>query len=86
MTIDMATLARDIYKLATYIDEGGNRGIYRSTRVEWMYVLSPKWAEYRKDILYYSKGHGWRVRKKPHWRTVYDQRFKQWYQPPVTSN
>lgn len=79
----MATLARDLFKMATYLDETGNRGTYRTTRFEWGYVLSPKYASYRKGIVFYSKGWGWRVRKKPHWKTVYNERFSQWYQPPV---
>jgi hypothetical protein len=29
----------------------------------------------RKGIAYYSKGHGWRVRKKPLWKTVFAERF-----------
>lgn len=32
-------------------------------------------VEMRKDILYYSSGHGWRVRKNPHWFTTFCQRF-----------
>lgn len=31
--------------------------------------------EMREGILYYSAGHGWRVRKKPHWFAIFSARF-----------
>lgn len=62
-----------IERVAEHIDAGRNDGIYRrmSSPIaahEW--VLNPKWKAWRDGVLYYSKGHGWRCRKKPHWRDV----------------
>lgn len=31
--------------------------------------------ELRKGIVFYSGGHGWRVRKDPHWQVVFRERF-----------
>lgn len=75
-------LARDIYALCEWLDADGNRGRYRSGIPDGLaYVLAPKHADYRKDILFFSSGHGWRVRKMPHWKTVYQERFSAWYVP-----
>lgn len=78
--VDKAFLAKTIYELASELEASGNSGHYRDSS-DW--VLLPAYAEYRKGIFFFSTGWGWRVRKKPHWKTVYQERFGAWYQPPT---
>ncbi len=82
MSINLTALARDIHVLAEWLEHDGNQGHYTSYLPENLrWVMHPKFADYRKGILFYSSGWGWRVRKKPHWKTVYNERFGQWYEP-----
>ena len=75
-------LARDIYALCEWLEAVGNTGRYQSSIPgNLVYVLAPRYVDYRKDILFFSAGHGWRVRKNPHWKTVYQERFAAWYVP-----
>lgn len=76
--------ALDIFQLATQFEDKGNGGWYHwMVEPQYRYVLSKNKTllEYRRGILYYTRGWGWRVRKKPHWKEVYKERFSQWYQP-----
>ena len=78
-----AHLAEAIYRLAEYIDADCNEGhYYRYLPEAHRWVTLPPYKVYRDGILYYSAGHGWRVRKKPHWRDVFKTRFSQWYEIP----
>jgi HAD superfamily hydrolase (TIGR01662 family) len=57
----------------------GNKGEYSTISRRWE-ITEPKYKSLRDGILFYSRGHGWRVRKKPHWREVFTDRFgMSWY-------
>lgn len=74
-----SALPSTIKELAEHIDDGGNSGHYSSNppyHLNW--VLRSEFKPYRDGILYYSRGHGWRVRKHPHWREVWQERFANW--------
>lgn len=79
-SVDLRSVAKAIYDLASALEESGNGGSYRSSG-DW--VLLPAYKQYRDGILFFSTGWGWRVRKKPHWKTVFQERFGAWYQPPT---
>lgn len=81
--MNIARLLLDIKELATWIEANGNSGFYvRDCPIEYRYALHSSHKRYRDGILFYSRGHGWRVRKKPHWKTIYDARVAQWYKAP----
>lgn len=80
--IDKTAIAQAIWELATWMDDTGNKPRARDSlfhAAAW--VLDKHYAAYRKDIFFYHLD-GWRVRKKPHWKDVYMERFRQWYIPP----
>jgi hypothetical protein len=67
---------QQIYALAFLLDITGNTGSYVSTCVS-SYGIDPRDTKpkARTGILFYSKGHGWRVRKSPYWRDVFFERY-----------
>lgn len=68
-----------IWILAYWLTKSGNRGLYADD-CERMYGVNPtaiKGAN-RTGIIYYSRGWGWRVRKEPHWKYVFYERFPDW--------
>lgn len=67
------------YKLCQAIDTAGNGGWYRiSVLSHCSFILDNKMKPVRDGIIYYSRGHGWRVRKEPHWEAVMLARFPKW--------
>jgi hypothetical protein len=65
-----------IYEIGLWLEGNGNHGRYTSDIPnEHQWVLGRKYLEQRRGILFYSTGHGWRVRKKPYWKTVFRERF-----------
>ena len=69
-------LTQSIWQIATHLEESNNRGAY-SRSIKQTFGIDPTDIpkEQRDGILYYSRGHGWRVRKNPHWREVFAQRY-----------
>lgn len=65
-------IALQIWADATWIEDRGNRGEYgiKSAKIG---------KQYRDGILFYSRGHGWRVRKSPHWLSIFAARFPEVY-------
>lgn len=71
---------RDFYAYCLYCEADGNRGGYdRRSRVRGAWILEGKYKHFRDGILFYSRGWGWRLRKKPHWKTVFAERFPNTY-------
>lgn len=69
-------VAEAVRELAAHIDAGGNKGVYAKDAPEHLqWVLTGDMKPFRDGILFYSTGHGWRVRKAPDWVTVFEQRF-----------
>ena len=69
-------IAAAIYEIGLFLEDDGNQGCYRSSiPSEHGWALHPKYIEFRRGILFYSTGHGWRVRKKPYWKQVFRERF-----------
>lgn len=70
------------WELCVRIDGRGNHGEYAGYRKDATYdwhITLPKFKPLRDGILHYSRGHGWRVRKKPqHWKVVFRLRFPAW--------
>lgn len=73
------------YQLCSDLEKQGNRGFYPLYRnnpdtpqVGKYFILNKKYKSLRDGIIYYSRGHGWRVRKEPHWETVMLARFPKW--------
>lgn len=65
-----------ILECAEHIESFDNAGTYASYFPKHcQFVLKSKYKARRDGILYYSRGHGWRVRKNPHWRDVFNKRF-----------
>jgi hypothetical protein len=79
-TLSLKQIQR-FYELCEYIDSRGNAGEYPMDRHEpdslWL-VTGPAFKELRDGIIFYSTGHGWRVRKSPHWKETFNQRFDVW--------
>lgn len=81
--ITIKTEQEKLFELCWHIQMSGNRGVYTGGTVSGDYGKSnhvrntvdefPK--PMRDGMLYYSAGHGWRVRKNPHWVTVFQERF-----------
>lgn len=79
MKYNKSELPKTIRELAEYLDDYGNSGSYAKNLPHTLnWVLRPEYKPYRDGILYYSRGHGWRVRKHPHWREVWQERFTDW--------
>lgn len=77
--VNLNALPMSLKQLAEWCEANGNKGWYwRDIPGDMSWVLHPEFKKYRDGIVYYSAGHGWRVRKKPHWRKVYDKRFANW--------
>lgn len=87
MTRTFKTDQEYLFELAWQMEQAGNSGWYDGDGLIELYqrhhyignvyrinvVAIPK--PLRDGILYYSTGHGWRVRKNPHWFTVFCERF-----------
>lgn len=70
-----------LWNMAEWLESGGNIGVYRATLIRLFGVTPshiPKRA--RDGIIFYSRGHGWRVRKDPHWKDVFRERFPMTYE------
>lgn len=76
MTEKHAEIYDAIEKTAEYIESFGNRGEYHFTGTSHAWVLKPKYKPYRDGILFYSRGHGWRVRRQPAWKDVLAEKRK----------
>lgn len=73
LTLDPIVYGRrvplEIWRAAVHLEARGNSGDYISGLAK-----IPK--QYREGILFYSRGHGWRVRRQPKdWRQVFKERF-----------
>lgn len=55
--------------------DADNSGEYRARLDNGMSLRDAIPARLRKNIVFYTTGCGWRVRKKPHWKTVFAERF-----------
>jgi hypothetical protein len=65
-----------LYKLAWWLEADRNKGSYTGQMPKgWARVLRKEDKPLRDGIVYYSSGHGWRVRKIPHWKGIYLERF-----------
>jgi len=83
-------LAIDIYHLADFIEQQGNRGYSvaeldtlraEHERVLPLHILHSVYADAYKGILFHATGDwgnytGWGVKKNPHWRGVWMRRFQ----------
>lgn len=69
--------AAAIYEAAQLIEADGNGGIYAGHFPEsCSWILLSQYKPDRDGILFYSSGHGWRVRRKPYnWREIFSERF-----------
>lgn len=87
MAYTVKTDQEKLFELAWQMDQAGNTGWYRGTGLIHLYkggryagktcYLEPTQfaPEMRAGIFYYTSGCGWRVRKNPHWFTVFCERF-----------
>lgn len=66
----------EFYRICARIDAAGNSGEYLARSRDKTGPFTRATKPLRAGIIYFSKGHGWRVRKKPkHWREVFKERF-----------
>lgn len=81
---DPVTIAADVYKLARYLDESGNKGASRhalETVNMPVYFLTDEYAGIWRDILFHGEGSrkrdysGWGVRRRPDWRVAWGERY-----------
>lgn len=67
--------------LCEWLEHCGNRGSYAGYTGDpdglW-YVTRPEFKPQRDGIIFYSTGHGWRLRKSPNWAETFEQRFPLW--------
>lgn len=75
-------LAEELYDLCAYIDRMGNGGAYAHGKHSPKSIQHYRHKHLRDGILYYSTGHGWRVRKHPHWQSVFSERYGTLYEIP----
>lgn len=70
-----------ILAVARHLEATNNSGTRFAGGVmhQYRWIRKAKYKYFRDGILYYSRGHGWRVRKKPHWKAVFNLRFNQWF-------
>ena len=69
------------YRMCREMDIAGNPGYYRNhmlldgLTVGQVLAIFNGNINLRDGIVYYSRGHGWRLRKVPHWHDVFVERF-----------
>lgn len=69
-------IAAGVLEAAQMIEADGNSGIYAGRFPDsCFWVTRPAYKQWRDGILFYSSGHGWRVRRAPAWQEVYNLRF-----------
>lgn len=70
---------RNFYALCEAFEAEGNSGHYTDYNRTGGFIYEGKYVRFRTGILFFSTGWGWRLRKKPHWREVFAQRFPNTY-------
>jgi hypothetical protein len=83
-------LAADIHAFASWVEEGGNKGVLmyeieqrnqRDDKLPIYFLDEAKCREALDGIMFYAEPKrksdysGWYVRKKPHWKSVWAERF-----------
>jgi hypothetical protein len=65
-----------LWHAAEAIENDGNKGKQAHMMHGLEFAFDSEFKAQRDGILYYSNGHGWRVRKNPYWKEVYVARFE----------
>lgn len=72
---------RDFYAFCLYCEQDGNRGYASGFNTQpGRFILDTEYRAFREGIFFYSTGWAYRLRKKPHWRTVFAARFPNTYE------